>query len=226
MNNQGEEENIENTTVKKSSIKTTLRWTLLIFAGFIILMVMAKNAHEDNRKLMDEMDNEYSSEENNSSEEELLMDGLTNSLKSIKTFNPNKYDKEVIIGFFENWGSLIRDAEVNKIDTINKMGIQLREFVIKIQKDELPMLRYLYSKDMNEKLWENNIKVKDYGKNSTTLEFIGGFFASNMNKKDFQNEIRDIVYKLRFKQVNYKWIEHDDEYTYYTMNTKEDEELY
>jgi hypothetical protein len=200
--------------------------TLIIIIVFAFIVVKCEQEREKNTQWMDKMDNNYSANENKLSKEEILLNDLKMSLKSIKSFNPSKYDKEVTIGFFENWGEIIREAENNKIDSIKKMGRELKEIVVKIQKEELPMLRYLYAKNLKEKLWENNIDVKEFGKNSTTLEFIGGFFANNKNKKDFQNEIRDIVHKLRFKQVNYKWIEFDEEYTYYTMNTKNDEELY
>jgi hypothetical protein len=46
------------------------------------------------------------------------------------------------------------------------------------------------------------------------------------NKKDFQDLIRQDVFDLRFKQINYKWSEHDNSYTSYTLNTTDEGKIF
>lgn len=85
-------------------------------------------------------------------------------------------------------------------------------------KSILPQLKKIvrekYVKALGDKLWENNIYVESSG---TTITFIGAVFANNKNIKDWEEELEPQLQELGFKQVRYKWIKHDDEYTYYNI---------
>lgn len=95
-------------------------------------------------------------------------------------------------------------------------------FFKNLQKQEFPKMRAEYARISKNILWEHNIDVKQSG---TSITFIGGIFANNANKKEFQDKIHDAVSDLRFKRVNYKWYKYDDEYTYYTISSPQDDEL-
>ena len=94
----------------------------------------------------------------------------------------------------------------------------LRHYCVKrraeIMEEAKPKLRKRYVKVLGDKLWEDDIQVKASGK---IITFIGGIFAANRNKKEFQEKLGDTLKELGFKQVRYKFIEHDDEYTYYDL---------
>ena len=70
-----------------------------------------------------------------------------------------------------------------------------------------------------------NIEVEVFGNNSKTIQFTGGIFANNKNKQETQETLSEMLNLLRFKKVNYKWYKYDDEYTYYELDSKNDNEI-
>lgn len=86
-------------------------------------------------------------------------------------------------------------------------------------------MRKMWADAADQKLWENNVDVKVRGASNTTLEMVGGMFASNANIKETQGAIEDGLTLLRFKRVNYKWYADVDEYQYFTIKTPPDSEL-
>ena len=94
--------------------------------------------------------------------------------------------------------------------------------LIKKQVKFLPVLRAKFSNTMNEKLWEENIKVSG---NNRTITFIGGKYASNKLIKQDLEAMNEILHTLRFKRINFKWIPSADEYTAYTLKTLNDNEI-
>jgi hypothetical protein len=155
---------------------------------------------------------------------------LNREIESIKTFDGHKYKDEVTsiqmeIVLFGAWTKFIKDAEKHTNKEINRLGQSLKSKVISLQKAEFPKMRKSYGDIIKQKLWVENIKVKAIDNGYSTLEFEGGIFASNKNKQDFQNTLSEILNLLRFKRINYKWYEYDDEYTYYSLKTLQDGEL-
>ena len=94
-----------------------------------------------------------------------------------------------------------------------------------IQVSEFPKLRKAYGKIVAKKLWVENIEVEVFGNNSKTIQFTGGIFANNKNKQETQETLSEMLNFLRFKKANYKWYEYDDEYTYYDLDSKNDNEI-
>lgn len=131
----------------------------------------------------------------------------------------------VEIALFHAWAKLINEGLEHSDSEIVNASKKMEAKAKSIQKKEFPKIRKEYGKLMKEEMWEQNIEVKTLGRNYTTLEFIGGIFASNKNKKDVMESLSDMLHKLRFKRVNYKWYKYDDEYTYYTLKSKDDTEL-
>lgn len=79
-----------------------------------------------------------------------------------------------------------------------------------------PAYRARYSKLLGDELWEHDIKVKTLN-GGKTIEFIGGIFASNKNIKDFQEKVYGNLVDYGYTRSQYKWIEHDTEYTYFDI---------
>ncbi|MBU3807893.1 MAG: hypothetical protein H9802_05685 [Candidatus Phocaeicola faecipullorum] len=88
----------------------------------------------------------------------------------------------------------------------------------KILKKALPLYRKQVTQIMKDRLWEENINVSVSGNANTVLWFTGGIFASNKQIKLFQEQIESEVRTFGFKRTCYKWIKHDNEYTYYDLN--------
>lgn len=86
----------------------------------------------------------------------------------------------------------------------------------KIQPEVMQSWRALYVKNLGDKLWEDNIYV-ECPNGGTTITFIGGIFANNKNIKQWEEQIESQLADMGFKQVRYKWIKHDTEYTYYDI---------
>ena len=155
---------------------------------------------------------------------------LNREIESIKTFDGSTYRDDVSsiqieIALFATWAKILKDAEKHKDKEINNLGKSLKWKVVSLQKAEFPKLRKNYGEILKQKLWEQNIKVKTKGTGHTTLEFEGGIFANNKNKQDTQQTLSEILNMLRFKRINYKWYEYDDEYTYYSLKTGGDGDL-
>jgi len=115
-------------------------------------------------------------------------------------------------------------TEIN--DPVSKKDLALfKAKLIAVQKKEFPILRKKYVSVASEKVWENNMEVHIGGANNTVIEFINGDFADHKAIKESHALILDELTDLRFKRANYKWIPHDDEFTYYTIDSPKDTEI-
>jgi hypothetical protein len=130
---------------------------------------------------------------------------------------------EIIL--FGAWAKNIEEAKSSDNDEIKKLGEKLEIKVKNIQIKEFPILRKSYCKAIYQKLWIENIETSILGKGNKTIQFTGGIFANNKNKQETQNTLSDILRQFRFKRVNYKWYEYDDDFTYYEIDTPNDDEL-
>jgi hypothetical protein len=111
-----------------------------------------------------------------------------------------------------------RSANPEEVKTAKK----LEKLLVNQQLNHLPVLRKQYAKIMRQALWENDIEVEISGKRNTVLTFTGGMFAANRNIRETQQTLSEVLNLLRFKRVNYKWYEYDDEYTYYDLENAYD----
>ena len=73
-------------------------------------------------------------------------------------------------------------------------------------------------------MWENDIEVSANGTGKQYINFTGGIFAANKNKKEFQTQVQKVLNMLRFKQARYRWYKGESEYTYYKMYEGKDSE--
>jgi len=58
-----------------------------------------------------------------------------------------------------------------------------------MQTKEFPILRKEYGKIIANKMWENDIEVTTIGTGRRYINFSGGIFAANKNKKEFQTQV-------------------------------------
>lgn len=113
-------------------------------------------------------------------------------------------------------------ANLEDDEALKKKGKEYELFFKNFQKKEFPKLRAAYIELSRSKLWEHDIEVHGKG---TSITYTAGIFASNASIKAFHEELRSMLYDLRFQRVNYKWYKHDDDYQYYTLHAPKDDEL-
>ena len=107
---------------------------------------------------------------------------------------------------------------------ISDLSKQIKNYLTAAQISEFPKMRKLYAEFAAQKLWEQDIEVKSSGSGNRYLTFIGGTFAANKNKQDWQEAFSSVFRKLRFKRIYYKWYSHDDG-IYYEVDSQEDKQF-
>lgn len=127
---------------------------------------------------------------------------------------------------FGSWEMLISENETSEDKEIKVLVSELKLKVKKIQKLEFPILRKEYVKLIANLMWENDITVTASGRSNKYINFSGGIFAANKNKKDFHNEIKEVLKMFRFSQARYRWYEGKSDYTYWIVEEKRDSDLY
>jgi len=129
------------------------------------------------------------------------------------------------LALFAVWGSIIIENDLSEDDKISKLVKQLKQKLAALQTKEFPIMRKVYAKIVANLLWENDIYVSASGTGKRYINFTGGNFAANANKKEFQVELHEILTSFRFKQSRYRWYKEQDEYTYYTIYEGKDTDL-
>lgn len=143
-----------------------------------------------------------------------------------KPFNRGNIGYKGLLNMFKGYDETIElsSSKYNKIDSINKKSDILKSHVQKLQIKYFPIIRKEYVKDIESKLWEQNIDVKCLGSDCNTIRFISGIYANNKNIKESYIALIDNLEIMRFKKVEFLWYKHDDEYTYYKIDSKKDNE--
>ena len=86
-------------------------------------------------------------------------------------------------------------------------------------------MRKAYTKLLAEKMWENDMYISSEGAPYTTLNLTAGVFAANKNIKQIQTTLYEALVQYRFKQTRYRWYKDQDEFTYYTIESPNDDEI-
>lgn len=146
--------------------------------------------------------------------------------KGIKFADGNSIEEiQMDIVLFNAWGKFIIESEQSENEEIKSLGKKLKSKVSRIQIKEFPNLRKKYAEIVAQKMWENDIEVYANGTGKKYINFTGGIFATNKNKKTTQTQLQEILTMFRFKQARYRWYKGESEYTYYTIYKGKDSEL-
>lgn len=125
--------------------------------------------------------------------------------------------------FFEKTLLIKRGLKHDSLE-IRDLSNQIKKYLTAAQISEFPKMRKFYAEFAAGKLWEQDIEVKSSGTGNRYLTFIGGTFAANKNKQDWQDAFSSVFRKLRYKRIYYKWYTYDDG-GYYPVDSLEDKEL-
>lgn len=150
---------------------------------------------------------------------------------NFKTTNPSDADLETIRKAASTFSSLtesLNKARQNK-EILSQADISYLRTVEKrlstSQTRLLPRLRLGFRKRAGELLWEHDAYVSVSGDGNKIIHFTAPMFAANANIKAAQEQLTEILTKLRFKQVHYRWYKGADESTYYKLDTPLDAKL-
>jgi hypothetical protein len=145
--------------------------------------------------------------------------------KGVEFADGNSIDAlQMDIIVFASWAKIVKEAEESEDAEIKNLGKKLKSKVSRTQIREFPNLRKQYAKIVAKKMWENDIEVTANGTGKKYINFSGGVFAANKNKKEFQTQVQEVLNMFRFKQSRYRWYKGESEYTYYTMYEGKDSE--
>lgn len=149
-----------------------------------------------------------------------IMDAKT----SIEDFTTN----ETLVGIADDCGkyrqALWQGLQSNDKETV-KLAKKLKAKLPVYQASIYKRLRRQYVVAHKHESWLQDIEMSVSGSKSDNLVFVGWLFANNSNKEEFMLQIHEIVNRLRFKKVTFKWIEHEDQYTYYTIKSPADTDI-
>ncbi|OBQ46642.1 hypothetical protein JJL45_11615 [Tamlana sp. s12] len=183
------------------------------------------NLTDEEKRIANELKVENAKKEELLKQKEQLEREIKSIDKGIKFADGNTIDAlQMDIVVFASWAKIIKEAEESKEVEIQNLGKKLKSKVSRIQIREFPNLRKQYAKIVSKKMWENDIEVSANGTGKRYINFSGGVFAANKNKKDFQIQVQEVLNMFRFKQSRYRWYKGESEYTYYTMYEGKDSE--
>lgn len=184
------------------------------------------NLSDEEKRIAKEENAEKAKKEEIVRQKEQLEREIKSIEKGIKFADGNSIDAlQMDIVVFGTWSKLITESEQSENIEIKNLGKKLKSKVSRIQIKEFPNLRKQYAKIVAEKMWENDIEVSANGTGRKYINFTGGVFAANKNKKDFQTQVQEVLKMFRFKQARYRWYKGESEYTYYTIYKGKDSEL-
>ena len=200
--------------------------TLFNEANLLIKQADSLNNLSDEEKLIWKKTKEENvKKEELAKQKEQLEREIKSIKKGIKFADGNSINElQMDIVLFAGWANIIQEASESKETEIKNLGKKLKKEVSRIQIREFPNLRKRYTKIISSKMWENDIEVYTNGTRKNYINFTGGIFAANKNKKDFQNQLHEILTMFRFKQSRYRWYKGENEYTYWTIYEGKDSE--
>lgn len=147
---------------------------------------------------------------------------ILSAFNKILTNGVPEQDRFSELELLAKWTDEINAAKSLNDRELNKLIKEVEPKLSRHKAKRFPIIRREFAAELKKKFWRENIDVEIKGKNFSTLTLTGGVFASNANKQDFQTEVSQVLHKMRFKRVEYKWYEYDDEYTYYTLKSPAD----
>ncbi len=158
------------------------------------------------------------------------LERINKEISWIKNYDASSWYDSVVwiqinVALFNAYASIIEEYSTNQNPEIKTAISNLRNEVTKLQVREFPKLRKAYAKIIWETLWTSNIEVVTKWWDNWTIELVWGKLANNQNKLDVYTTLKEMLVMLRFNRINMKWYEYDDDYTYWDIESKNDNEI-
>lgn len=157
---------------------------------------------------------------------------LHSIIKKLTKFNQfNAYKKLTLEGLksrvetMRESGRILNLHEKEYKEEAPKLYIEAKKLQIYVQVKHYPKMRNMLGPLLRAKMWENDISVKTVGHRFTRIILTGGYFAANRNIKTVKDTLSIMLSDFRFKRIDFKWIRHAQEWTYFVLHTKKDNQL-
>jgi hypothetical protein len=107
-----------------------------------------------------------------------------------------------------------------------KLLNEYKKCLIDAMEHNYEQARIVYASKLSDALFKDNVEVNLVGVNNDHLIFTGAIFTNNKNKLQFKQEMEknNLVSKMRFKKLSFRWYLYDDGTTW-TYKTLKDNEL-
>ena len=118
-------------------------------------------------------------------------------------------------------------TEAKQLDlTKDEMRIvsKYKQSLIRYQIQCFPLLRRKFTSFYADALWNDDVTVKTSGSGNRAINFTGGLFVANRNKKDFLELALPNLRAMRFTEAKFRWYE-DSESTYWELGSPKDGEI-
>jgi hypothetical protein len=233
---------MENQNVEEKKPIYKKKWFLITVGIIVVLGLLPKGNNTDknvsnDQKQSVENTNSGSSKtvenpKSNDNKSSTLESKLTKEIESIKkgidftSYRGNITSLQIETTLFKLWSDMIKEGQSSTNQNEVKLSNEMKKLVEKIQVKELPLIRKEYVDIVKEKLWEDNITVSCSGRGNNTINLESGRYFSNKVIAKDQETISEIIKTFRFKKSTYKAYDGQDEFTYYTLDTPNDNELY
>lgn len=150
-----------------------------------------------------------------------------NSIQKSKTTIPDTLEGlKVTLALYSLYAELIEEAKEYNLTDQDKASVKrLKSLVIEDQKKNLPKMRDKYGIAVRKLVWEHDVSVKTFGTGFRTIEYVSSMFAANRNIKTFFENAQETLHIYRFKRVQFKWYDGDDEYQYFILDSLDDDDL-
>lgn len=158
-------------------------------------------------------------------------DFLDATEEQFKTMKPSEADLDTIRKTATTFSALAESLNTARLkksvlsppDITYVKGVEKR--LSAAQQKLLPGLRVGFGKRASQILWEHDTYVTVAGDSNRIINITAGMFASNANIKAAQEQLNEVLTKLRFREVRYRWYKGADEFTYYKLETPPDAKL-
>ncbi len=204
----------------------------IIPIGLVVLGMFGSIFDDDKNNNNNTTENSVSAE-NKSSLTDTMSDKtkLLNNIKSVSNddIDFSQYQDgqsyTIFAALYSAYAKTYYEYKDSKDEEIKKLVKEFGDKIIISQKKNFPKGRLGYFKALKDKLWEHDIDVSIGGQGNTVLNFTGGNYASNANIKETQETLGEMLRLLRFKQTSFRWYKGQDDYQYYTIDSKKDNEI-
>lgn len=149
---------------------------------------------------------------------------VTNFEKDVSIYRETIVGIELEADMFNLFAKSVKEAKNSNNIEIQNLGKELEPKLQKLQAREFPKMRKKYKELAEKELWINDIDVNIKGNSNNIIEFLHYSFVTNKNIAETHKIMKDILKKLRFDRVNYKWSEYS-EYSYFELESPLDNDV-
>lgn len=155
---------------------------------------------------------------------------LDSALGQVGEFKVSEFTSEarmiaLAFGLFNEWAKVADEAPAGLTEAQTAKRKKLLSALSKKQRQSFPALRDAYGPAMRKALWEADGKARTIGGGYKTIEFISAAFAANRNIKSFHEDLHPTLLQMRFTRAQYKWLDANVEYSFYTLTPPDDSEV-